>query len=582
MRNRILSYLKPPGVWNDEAEYRRAEVIHIAHVVLFLGSFVYLLVPSWIINGQTINFYAIVFMVVIGSLLLRTGRLRLSSLWMLGLLWLVFAVGSAFEGGIASSSFAGLIAMVVFAGLGWGIRPMVILACMTVAAGGLLVYLHTIDALPPSAVTYTHLNILSDFTVYVTVTAIFMTVAIRRIEKSLAQFQKELREKKKTEEALRESQALYISLVEHMPAGVFRKDAEGRYIFVNTIFCRLKGLHAHEILGRTPNELSEYEKQVEACREPDEMLRHRTLADAGTNHHELIMRTGKPLEVEEEYTNPDGSRQFMRVVKSPVFSSDGKVVGSQGILFDVTERKMLEHQLVQVQKLEGIGTLAGGIAHDFNNILAMIMGSAEMLRLRIGDQPDLTKFADRIIGASQRGTSISRQLLIFSRPETPEFKEVSLPQIISELRDMLTHFLSKSITIRTDIQSDGGSIRGDAGQIHQAVLNLAINAGDAMKNNGTLTIRVWTVAKEAMRRHFGLSDDRCYAAVSVADTGTGIDTEKLEKIFDPFFTTKEKGKGTGLGLSIVHGIVKSHHGFIDVDSVPGKGTTFTMYFPMVR
>jgi nitrogen-specific signal transduction histidine kinase/CheY-like chemotaxis protein len=266
-------------------------------------------------------------------------------------------------------------------------------------------------------------------------------------------------------------------------------------------------------------------------------------------------------------------------LKTPVFSSDGKIIGSQGIQFDVTEHKVLERKLVQAQKLEGIGTLAGGIAHEFNNLLAMILGSAELLQPHLQDQPKLKKYVDRIIESSARGAAISRQLLMFSRPDQLELKPMSLSAAISDVKEMLKNFLPKSIEIVTFIDTEQDIMVGDAGQIQQAILNLSINAGDTMADSGVLTIKEYKVEAGFIRQKFGNESDGPYLAVSVSDTGVGMDPALLEKIFDPFFTTKEKGKGTGLGLSIVHGIVKNHNGFIDVESALHQGTTFTMYFP---
>jgi CheY-like chemotaxis protein len=186
---------------------------------------------------------------------------------------------------------------------------------------------------------------------------------------------------------------------------------------------------------------------------------------------------------------------------------------------------------------------------------------------------------DHIIDASERGTSISRQLLLFSRPNEAELKPISLSHTIIGLKEMLKHFLPRSISIVTSTENNNGVILGDAGQIHQALLNLSLNAGDAMTYSGILSIREYTASSDFIKMRFGHPAVTPYVAVDVSDTGTGMDKDIMEKIFDPFFSTKERGKGTGLGLAIVHGIVKSHNGFIDVDSTPGKGTTFSLYFP---
>jgi PAS domain S-box-containing protein len=277
----------------------------------------------------------------------------------------------------------------------------------------------------------------------------------------------------------------------------------------------------------------------------------------------------------------DGEARILHSRAEILRDSENRPKKVFGTIQDVTERKLLEHQLIQAQKLEGIGTLAGGIAHDFNNLLAMVLSTAELLKKRIADDPAQHRHIDRIIETAHRGTSITKQLLLFSRQDDAELEAISLSHIITEIQDMMTHFLPKDITVRVDIAVHNGLIMGDSGYIHQALMNLAINSRDAMPDGGVLTFSEHSIDSASLRSRFSGVEDGAYIALSVSDSGVGMKEEIRKKIFDPFFTTKERGKGTGLGLAIVHSIVKSHHGFIEVQSEPGKGTTFLMYFPTV-
>ena len=212
----------------------------------------------------------------------------------------------------------------------------------------------------------------------------------------------------------------------------------------------------------------------------------------------------------------------------------------------------------------------------------MLLGNAELLLAHVPSDSKLSKYVDRIIDISNRGASISKQLLLFSRQSEVNLQPISLSHIIEEVKTMLQHFIPKTITVHTHIDVDNGLINGDAGHIHQVILNLCINAKDAMGEHGALTITERSVDASVVREKFSNDVEGKYITVAVSDEGSGIEESILPKIFDPFFTTKEKGKGTGLGLSIVDGIVRSHSGFIDVQSKIGEGTTVTLYFPSAQ
>lgn len=372
-----------------------------------------------------------------------------------------------------------------------------------------------------------------------------------------------VRLRKRAEEALRESEEKYRGLVENSTDAIVIH-AGGTIVFVNNECVRLAGVSSkQELLGKNILQFVYPESRARIVQ--------------GMDRADILPR---PVQTETEiFFRPDGTAVDVEVKAMHTTYEHKQAV--QVIFRDITERKRLEQQLLQAQKLEGVGTLAGGIAHDFNNLLAMVLGSAELLQRRLSGQPKLKKYVDRIIDASERGSSISRQLLIFSRPDQAKLKPISLSSTIIELGDMLKHFLPKSIQIAISIDADRGTIMGDGGQIHQALLNLALNAGDAMTHNGLLTIREFSVAPGFINDRFLAESTVPYVAVSVADNGVGMDDSIIARIFDPFFSTKERGKGTGLGLAMVHGIVKNHNGFIDVSSTQGKGTTFTLYFPAI-
>ncbi|MCE9499563.1 MAG: hypothetical protein K8R21_03540, partial [Leptospira sp.] len=249
------------------------------------------------------------------------------------------------------------------------------------------------------------------------------------------------------------------------------------------------------------------------------------------------------------------------------------------IFRDITERKKLEDQLLHSQKMDSIGVLAGGIAHDFNNVLAMIMGAAELVKHKAKNYPDILKFAQMIGSAAERGSGIAKQLLMFARTEKGVMKPVSLSAIVLDVCKLLEHSITKTVSIRTDFQTANDVIMGDEDQLHQVIINLAVNARDAIehtKANGTLT---FSITNTPSGKPHSPDDEKLYVALHVTDTGSGMSEATLQRIYEPFFSTKERGKGTGLGLSIVHGIVKTHNGIIDVTSEIGRGTTFTLRFP---
>ena len=260
--------------------------------------------------------------------------------------------------------------------------------------------------------------------------------------------------------------------------------------------------------------------------------------------------------------------------------SDSRAVLT-GFFRDITERRALEEQLRQSQKLEAIGRLAGGVAHDFNNILMSIMGAADLLLMQLPSGDSAREEATEIKQSVDRGAGLTRQLLAFSRRQATQPRLFALGEIVGGMDRMLRRLIEAEIEFEIISAPDPLMIVADSGQLEQVVMNLVINARDAMPKGGRLTVRVEEVElDEAAAATLAEGKTGRYARLSVADTGTGIDEQTRAKLFEPFFTTKEQGKGTGLGLSIVYGIVKQTGGYITVASEPGRGATFLLYFPI--
>ncbi|WP_303721898.1 ATP-binding protein [Malonomonas rubra] len=280
----------------------------------------------------------------------------------------------------------------------------------------------------------------------------------------------------------------------------------------------------------------------------------------------------------------DGPRSEIDARISPVLGNGGVVSRYVVIVRDVTHEFQLEMQLRQAQKLEAIATLSGGIAHDFNNILAVIITNTEMALEDIPDDNPLKKQLELVLKAGFRGKNLVRQILTLSRRTEQERQPVNLESIVEECFNLLRATLPKTIEVKKWLASDLGMISADPTQIHQVVMNLCTNAGDAMlETGGALKVVIEEVEldEDACRAYAGLTPGD-YIELQVSDTGHGMTREVMERIFDPFYSTKTQGKGTGLGLSVVHGIIKSHEGAITVDSVQGRGTIFSVLFPKMK
>jgi PAS domain S-box-containing protein len=364
------------------------------------------------------------------------------------------------------------------------------------------------------------------------------------------------------QEGLRRSEMNFRSLVTNAPYGICRCNSMGQLLDVNPALLAILGYaSAKDLLGKHLGALySDTQRWFE-------------LADH--------LRSAVPFNgLIVEWMRKDGSATEIRVSGRTV-SDGGKEKTFELFAEDVTERRALEQQLRQSQKMEAVGRLAGGIAHDFNNLLMVISGYSEFLLDRLGPEPALRAPAQEIANAAGRATSLTRQLLAFSRKQMLAPKILDLNGVVTENLKMLTRVIGEDIDLVMVPAAGLGAVRADAGQIEQVIMNLAVNARDAMPSGGKLTIETSNVSidEDHARVHPPLSPGN-YVMLAISDTGAGMDSETQSRIFEPFFTTKGP-KGTGLGLSTVYGIVKQSGGYIWVSSETGKGTTFKVYLPRV-
>jgi two-component system cell cycle sensor histidine kinase/response regulator CckA len=366
-------------------------------------------------------------------------------------------------------------------------------------------------------------------------------------------------------EYLRQANDVRQALIKSSPLAIFAIDLEGKVIFWSPAAERIFGWTEAEAIGQMLPVIPEHRMhEFEAA-----LVR---------------LRAGESMQGDERtHQKKDGSRLEVAIWTAPLRDAAGAISGFITIDADITERKLLEEQFRQSQKLEAVGRLAGGVAHDFNNLLTVIMGYVEMLITDAQGSPVLIEYAQEIQFAADRASSLTSQLLAFSRRQISQPKVLDLNESVAQSMKLLQRVIGEDIVVLTHPEPDLGRVKADPIHIDQALMNLVVNARDAMPNGGTLTIETANVFLDDSyaERHIGVKPGR-YCMLAVSDTGTGMTPEVKSRIFEPFFTTKESGKGTGLGLSIVYGVVKQSGGDIMVYSEAGKGSTFKLYFPMAE
>jgi two-component system cell cycle sensor histidine kinase/response regulator CckA len=412
---------------------------------------------------------------------------------------------------------------------------------------------------------FPHISLWQSHTATIVFTTLLSVLAIysvgQRLQALNRRLKEDLRERERIDTALEQSEARYRSLFEHSCAGVFRGTLDGRLIDCNEPYVQIFGATRDELLAWPAHDY-----YVGGQAERDAWLA-------------TFLKTRQQIDAEVCYQRKDGKLVWVLQNLLIIKDEHGEEV-IQGTLLDITERRGLEEKLRQSQKMEAIGQLAGGIAHDFNNLLTVMQGYTRLLMDRLQNDEDSHHQVRKIEDAAERAASLTRQLLAFSRKQVLQPKVVSLNALVGNLDNLLRRLIGEDVELQSMTESDLGLVKADMAQLEQVLMNLVVNARDAMPKGGRLTIETKNVEldEDYSVKHPTVRPGD-YVMLAVSDTGEGMSEETQARIFEPFFTTKEMGRGTGLGLSMVYGIVKQSGGHIWVYSELGHGTTFKIYLP---
>jgi PAS domain S-box-containing protein len=383
-----------------------------------------------------------------------------------------------------------------------------------------------------------------------------------QLERANQELQAEITERMQAEKALAESKNYLDKIINSISDPISVKDTSRHWVLLNDAACSFIGRERAELLGKCADDVFP-EHEARAIREQDRR----------------VLASGRESVMEHTTTAANGTARSI-ILKKTLYTDERGRQYIVAIIRDITEHKILEEQLRQAVKMEAVGTLAGGVAHDFNNLMTAVMGYSELLLRRIPEENPWRRDIEQISKAGRRAASLTQQLLAFSRKQVAQPKILDINQVIAETEEILKRLIGENIHLVSRPAPLLGRVMADPGLIGQVLMNLALNARDAMPQGGQLTIETANVhLGEAYARHHIDVAPGNYVVLIVSDTGIGMDAETRSHIFEPFFTTKEKGKGTGLGLATVYGIVKQSGGHIWGDSEPGRGATFKVYLP---
>ena len=376
-------------------------------------------------------------------------------------------------------------------------------------------------------------------------------------------------ERKRAEALLRHEREFLEAVLENMAEGIVACDAEGRITRFNRASAEMIGRSAHRVPPeRWAEEYGIYLADGKTLAKLEQVPLYRALQGE------------KIRDLEIKLIPKEGDARSVMVSGRPLTGARGQKLGAMIAMHDVTERKRLQEQVAQSERLEAIGVLAGGLAHDFNNVLGVILGYAELMQRELPESSPSARHAGGIRRAAEAAAALTRQLLAFSRKQLMQARVVDINQLVTRFAKLLQPVIGEKVNLSISLASDLGRVKVDPLQIEQVLMNLALNARDAMPAGGRLLITTANVDQSTIDLR-PQAKPGTYVMISVSDTGLGMKEEVVSRIFEPFFTTKGLGKGTGLGLAIIYGIVKQSGGYITVESKVGEGSTFSIYFPRV-
>jgi two-component system, cell cycle sensor histidine kinase and response regulator CckA len=523
--------------------------------------------PSIRALGLAAAYFAGTCVLLIG---IRVGRVRHVGRALIGFVWAMLVYEAATTGGIASPDLHTLTAVCVGAAVFLGVRTGAAVTALTIAAGIALWMAEWQGWLPAPQRAYTRADYLRIEISSVLFASVFAGMAIRDVSRSLRSARRQLEERRQAEAALLDREAMLEAFYSTTATAIAITTADGRFIRVNQAYLEMFGFPSLEDLLLT--------RPIDSYH-PDE---REAVAAAGER---LLTSAITVFRQECRFVRYDRSLFWGDLSVTAIRAGGGRPATLVTLITDITSRKHAETQLRQKQKMEALGQLAGGVAHDFNNLLTVIQGHLELLLTGTegGLAGDARASMKAIEAASSRAARLTRQLLAFSRRQVLQVQAVQLNELVTGIARLLQRTLGETVRVTLQLDPTLAPIEADSGLIEQVIMNLAVNARDAMPDGGRMTLRTSsvTIASGAAPGD-GDRQPGDYACLTVSDTGTGMTETVAAQAFQPFFTTKEPGAGTGLGLSMVEGIIKQHRGWIELSTVPGQGSEFHVFLPLSR